>query len=140
MEAPMLKLVEKVQSIYAAFGRGDVPAILEHLHEDVEWEYQPVTTDVPWLLARRGRTDAAGFFVAVGTELEITHFAPKTFLEGPGVVAVLCDITATVRRTGQSFREVDEVHLWHFDAAGRVVRFRHCVDTEQQARAWRHGS
>ena len=28
-----------VQAIYAAFGRGDVPAILSHLTDGVAWEH-----------------------------------------------------------------------------------------------------
>lgn len=28
-----------VQTIYAAFGRGDIPAILEQLDDNVDWEY-----------------------------------------------------------------------------------------------------
>src|SRR5687768_12540180 len=128
MEAHMLKLVEKVQSIYAAFGRGDVPAILEHMAEDIDWDYQP-TPGVPWLENRRGRAAIGGFFQAVGAELEFAKFAPKTFAEAPGTVVVLLDVDFTVRRNGNVVKETDEVHIFHFDAAGRIVRFRHVVDT-----------
>jgi len=38
---------ETVLERYAAFGRGDVPAILEHLAPDVEWEYDASPTEVP---------------------------------------------------------------------------------------------
>src|SRR5688500_11852197 len=138
MEAHMLKLVEKVQSIYAAFGRGDVPAILEHVADDCDWEYQP-TPGVPWLEQRRGRAGAGAFFQAVGTELEITHFAAKTFAEAPGCIVVLVDIEAKVRRNGNRIRETDEMHVWHFGADGRVVRFRHGVDTAAHLRAWNGG-
>lgn len=132
----MLKLVETVQTIYAAFGRGDVPAILEHLHEDVDWEYVDVGRgQVPWLRPGRGRPAALAFFQAVGTGLTITKFVPKTFLEGPGVIAVLVDIDFTVNQTGKQVREIDEVHLWHFDDRGRVVRFRHVVDSAQHIAA-----
>lgn len=133
----MLKLVETCQAIYAAFGRGDVPAILEHLADDVDWEYQPVAHDVPWLQPRRGRAGVGAFFQTVAEELEFDAFTVKTFLEGPGVVAVLVDLTATVKKTGRTIREVDEVHLWHFDERGRVVRFKHAADTAQHERAWR---
>lgn len=133
----MLNLIEKVQSIYAAFGRGDMPAILEHLSEDVEWEYGGPSHGVPWLEPRRGRAGAAAFFGVVAAELEFLRFAPKTFLEGPGIIAALVDLEARVRRTGKPITEVDEVHLWHFDAAGRVVRFRHRVDTHQHVEALR---
>jgi ketosteroid isomerase-like protein len=135
----MLKLVETVQSIYAAFGTGNVPAILERLHEDVDWEQGADGHGVPWLAPGRGRAHVARFFQTIGEELEITAFAPKTFCEGPGVVVALIDIEWRVRRTGQTFRERDEAHVWHFDAAGRVVAFRHRVDTAMHVTAWNGG-
>lgn len=59
--------VETMQRIYEAFGRGDVPAILERLAEDVQWEPWPTGNiaqdrDVPHMRARNGREAAAGFF------------------------------------------------------------------------------
>ena len=135
----MLTNVEKVQSIYAAFGRGDVPTILGHLAEDVDWEQGADGHGVPWLAPGRGAAHAARFFQTVGEELEIRAFAVKALAEAPGCVIALVDIEAGVRRSGRSFRETDEVHLWRFDAAGRVVAFRHRVDTAQQVEAWNGG-
>lgn len=130
----MLKLVETVQSVYQAFGRGDVPAILEVMHDDVDWEY--VDGGVPWMKPGRGRAAVAQFLQAFATEVELTRFVPKTFMEGPGVVGVVVDLEAIVRRNGRTFQEVDEVHLWQFDDRGRVVRFRHCANTAAQQAAW----
>jgi ketosteroid isomerase-like protein len=127
--------IEKVQSIYAAFGRGDVPAILAHLAEDVEWEYGHNSTQVPWLQPRRGRTAVGGFFQALA-DLDISAFQPKTFLESGNVVVVLLDLEATVRSTGRPVVEVDEVHIWYFNDAGQVGRFRHRADTHQHQAAW----
>ena len=36
--------IETVKSIYEAFGRGDVPAILDKLADDVDWDYDQTTT------------------------------------------------------------------------------------------------
>lgn len=124
-----------VQQIYAAFGRGDVPAILGHLHESVEWEYGGNFTDVPWLQPRHGREGAGAFFVSLG-EIDIHRFAVKNLLEGEGVVAALVDIEFTVKATGKKVVEEDEVHLWHFNSEGKASRFRHRVDTHQHQRAW----
>ncbi|HXK34834.1 MAG TPA: hypothetical protein VNM91_12570 [Dehalococcoidia bacterium] len=46
--------IETARAIYAAFGAGDVPAILEHLADDVAREYGQGETDVPWLQPRQG--------------------------------------------------------------------------------------
>ncbi|MES1245515.1 MAG: nuclear transport factor 2 family protein [Acidobacteriota bacterium] len=124
-----------VQQMYAAFGRGDVPAILEHLDEAVEWEYGGNSTDVPWLQPRHGREGAAAFFASLA-ELDIHRFEVKTLLEGEGVVVALIDIESTVKATGKKVGEEDEVHLWRFNSEGKVTRFRHRVDTHGHQVAW----
>jgi len=115
---------QTVQDIYAAFGRGDVPAILARLADDVEWEYGPRTTDAPWLQPRRGRDAVAGFFEALGL-LEITKFNPHTFLESGDTVVALIDLDGTVKATGKSIADSEEIHIWHFASDGKVARYRH---------------
>jgi hypothetical protein len=122
--------IPTVQQIYAAFGRGDVPTILELLSESVEWEYGICSTDVPWLQPRRGRAAVGGFFMVLGA-VEFHSFQVKTILEGDNLVVALTDIEVTVKETGQRIVEVDEPHIWHFDEQGLVSRFRHRVDTHQ---------
>lgn len=128
--------VRIVQSIYEAFGRGDVPFILSQLSPDVEWEYGYSDNEVPWLRKRRGPAGVADFFGAVGGNLQFHNFAPTDLLAGKDKVVALVTIDATVTRTGIRVTEVDEVHIWHFDQHGRVCRFRHVVDTLQHQRAW----
>ena len=128
--------LETVQTLYAAFGRGDVPAILALLSEDIAWEYQPTSTDVPWLEPRRGHQEVIGFFQILATELEIKKFVPNAILAGGNRVVALCDFEAVVRRTQRTFIEVDEPHVWTFDDAGKVARFRHAADTHAQHLAW----
>ena len=128
---------ETVRQMYDAFGRGDIPPILAALADDVEWEYGEVSTDVPWLQPRRGRAAVAGFFEALGA-IDFHSFQPKALLESGPIVVSLIDLDATVRATGRRVVELDEVHIWHFDAAGRVVRFRHRADTHLHWEAY-HG-
>ena len=122
--------VDSVHQIYEAFGRGDIPAILVLLAEDVEWEYGSNSTNVPWLQPRRGRGSVEGFFQALG-EVEIQRFQPKTFFESGNMVIALIDLEATVRETGRRVTEEDEVHIWTFDSAGKVSRFAHRLDSHQ---------
>ena len=128
--------LQTMRAIYEAFGRGDVPAILEHISEDVDWEYayRAAPNPVPWLQPRRGRAGAAAFFESLGA-LEFHRFEATAFLEGDGVVVVLVDLEATVRQTGRRIVETDEAHIWHFGPDGKVVRMRHGADTHQQVQA-----
>lgn len=126
--------IEKVQQIYAAFGRGDVPAILAMLAEDVQWEYNAFPNPAPWLRTLRGRANVPAFFEALGA-IELTQFEPKQFFGDDRTVVDLVDVAFTVKATGKKVIEPEAVHIWHFDAEGRVARFRHRVDTYQTARA-----
>jgi ketosteroid isomerase-like protein len=117
-----------VQKIYDAFGKGDIPAILGYLSEDVEWEYGGDATGLPWLQHRRGRAQVAGFFEDLAA-LDIQRFQPTTFLESGNIVVVLIQLEFVMRATERRVGEEDEVHIWYFDDSGKVRRFRHRLDT-----------
>lgn len=131
--------VETVQAIYQAFSRGDIPAILEKLDERVAWEVGETSTDVPWLQRRDGREGALAFFQSLAA-LDFTKFEVTNVIDAGGNRVIgLCDVEATLRESGRTFVETDEVHIWWFNDAGRVTAFRHRVDTHMQ---WKmvHGS
>ena len=128
---------DTVQEIYGAFGRADISAILARLASSVEWEYGFNAIDVPWLQRRRGPEEVRAFFDEAVGALEIHKFHPKAFLESGNVVVVLADFEATVRATGRRIAEEDEVHIWYFDPAGCVTRFRHVLDTHQHLMAYK---
>jgi uncharacterized protein len=128
-----------VQEIYAAFGRGDIPAILDTLADDVCWDHLPdgggaQRHDVPWLRERTGRDDVAGFFEALGA-LEFHVFAPTVILADGDTVVALIDEDVTVRATGERFRDAT-AHVWSFGPDGRVIAFRHLTDTVKHVEAY----
>lgn len=127
---------EVVREMYEAFGRGDIPAILAKLDENVEWEYGFAPNEVPWLQSRRGRNEVGKFFESLAA-LEFNNFVPTAILEGEKVVVALVNLTLTVKKTGKKIADEDEVHVWRFNDAGKVVRFRHCADTHQHVQAYR---
>jgi ketosteroid isomerase-like protein len=135
-EGVMRTNLETVQQIYAAFGAGDVTAILSVMSDDVEWEYGFADPGVPWLKRRRGKEGVAAFFAALGEGVEFLGFRVGTIAAADDKVLALIDLHGRVRRTGRELREEDEVHIWQFGADGRVVRFRHALDTAQHAAAW----
>jgi ketosteroid isomerase-like protein len=122
--------VEKVEQIYAAFKRGEIPRILEYMADSVEWEYGISETDVPWLQLRRGRSEVPQFFASL-TGIELHKFQPKTFLENDNIVVVLIDVELTVKATGIKITEEDETHIWYFNSQGQVIKFGHRLDTHR---------
>jgi len=127
--------LDTVRQIYDAFGRGDIPAILDKLDENVAWETQIPVEGVPWLQTRRGREEVAGFFESLAP-LEFKKFDPHTFFESGDKVFVLIGLDVTTQGKNYSFPL--EGHLWQFSAAGKVAEFDHVTDTAQM---WRlaHG-
>jgi ketosteroid isomerase-like protein len=79
---------ETVQEIYEAFGHGDVTTILDKLDDAVEWETTVPVPEVPWLLARHGKTNIVGFFQSLAP-LKITRFEPHMIFDGGDKVFVL---------------------------------------------------
>lgn len=130
---------QTVQEIYAAFGRGDIPAILEKLADDVRWEVGTISTDVPWLQRRDGRDGALAFFQALGA-LVFSKFEVVDVIESGSRVYGVCNVEATVTATERSFVEDDEIHIWWFDEAGKVTAFRHRADTHLQWTAYHGGA
>ena len=126
-----------VRAIYAAFGQGNIPAILSKLTDDVLWEAwqhpSPAQAVIPYLAPRKGKAEVGSYF-AVMAGLEFHGFQPLNLLEGGNQVAAVINVDATVRATGRRFQDV-EVHLWTFDAAGKIIEMRHVLDTGKQAAA-----
>ena len=127
--------LETVQSIYEAFGRGDIPAILNTLSDDVQWERPGTGHGVPWLTPGNGKAHVGGFFQSLAG-LEITRFEPNTLLTGGDQVCAVIEITLTVKATGHSIED-EELHLWTFGPDGKVAAFRHVADTAVHVAALR---
>jgi ketosteroid isomerase-like protein len=121
---------ETIQEIYQAFGRGDVPAIIERLADDVDWEHDAPDHDIPWLKPGRGKPHVLAFFAVIASQLSITRFELKGLLTGADQVVAMIGIDAKVISTGKTFTDL-EAHLWTFAPNGKVARFRHLTDTHQ---------
>lgn len=127
-----------VQQIYAAFGQGDIPTIINHLDDNVSWEGWADNTaqkaGVPWLKAQKGKEGAMAFFQYIGSMMKIKDFQVLNILEGGNQVAAEFIIEADVPGTGGHFRD-EEMHLWTFNDAGKVTRLRHYTDTAKHIKA-----
>ncbi len=68
--------VARIVKIYEAFGRGDIPYILEQLTEDVRWltHNGPL---VPWSGDFSGKTNVPKFFAAIAGAGQVNAFTPN---------------------------------------------------------------
>lgn len=127
-----------VADIYVAFGRGDVGAILDTLADDVNWEEWPDNfaqrSRVPHLLPRRGPAQAAEFFTVIGN-WTVDDFAVLDVI-GTGRQVVAEIRAAFSLPEGGRFAD-EELHMWTFNEAGKVIRLRHYLDTAKHIAASR---
>jgi uncharacterized protein len=123
---------ETIQTLYAAFGRGDVATILEHVSEDIDWAVAVAQKNgaelVPYYEPLKGKTNLVRFFSAFASETEIHKFEPRAFFASGNRVAVWTFVDVTVKRTGKRYSH-EQMHLWDIDERGRVARYRHYEDT-----------
>ena len=129
----------RVADIYSAFGRGDVPAILDSLADDVSWDewehgHDGQRAGVAHLAPHRGVQGAAEFFAAIAG-WTVREFAVLDVI-GAGR-QVVAEVRAVFDLPNGTRLADEELHLWTFDDAGKVTRFRHYVDTAKHIRAAR---
>jgi ketosteroid isomerase-like protein len=119
---------DTVKQIYAAFGRGDIPAIIEKLDPNIEWDVEVPAPGVPWLQPRQGATNIPAFFESLAP-LSFQSFEPHTFFEDGSKVFALIAMDVTHIASGKPYRFSQEGHLWFFNGLGKVVRYQHVTDT-----------
>ncbi len=125
--------VEVVQETYEAVGRGDLPALLDLLTDDVEWTFQGPSV-IPFAGTRRGREGVAEFFSLVGGNLEFERFEPREFVAQGDTVVVLGFERSLVKATGRTF-EQEWAHVYKL-REGKVAGFLALEDTEAHAVAF----
>jgi ketosteroid isomerase-like protein len=122
--------VKTIQDLYAAFGRGDVPAVLAGFDASIAWReaegnpYQP--SGEPWVgpdavlenLFSRLPGDWDGFTV---------H--PRTFHDAGDTVVMEARYTGTAKATGKEL-DAQVCHVWQLQG-GKVTSFQQYVDTAQ---------
>jgi hypothetical protein len=122
-----------VQSIFAAFGRGDIPGVLEHVSEDVTWS-APGPDVIPYFGERRGHAGATEFFVQLGTNVDFEHFEPGAFIAEGDRVVVLGRERGRVKGTGKTF-DNEWALVFAFDG-GKVSGFQCYENTAAIAEAF----
>lgn len=122
--------VRVVQQLFAAFGKGSIPAALDILAEDVDWQ-SPVTRTRPgkisWAKPRHGRTEVAEFFKELSEKMQIERMETLDFTAQGDRVLVEGKNGGIVRYTGRTY-EHDWVMVFTV-RGGKIVRHRHYYDT-----------
>jgi ketosteroid isomerase-like protein len=87
---------------------------------------------VPWFEQLHGRDGVMQFFGLVA-QFEVTEFSVLDIMASENQVAAEIVFAATVPGGGR-YRD-EEMHLWSFDADGKITRLRHYTDTAKHIAA-----
>ena len=94
-----------VQRMFAAFGAGDLDALLGTVHPESHWTYYGANPRLS--AAEFGGHDAVRrFFARILERLEMTEFNTDEFVAEGDTVVIFGSEAGTVRATGQAFRNV----------------------------------
>ena len=122
--------VETLRGAYEAFGRGDVPAVLEVFDPNIAWreaESNPYKPDgEPWI---GGDAVVQNLFIRLGTEWDGFTVTPNEFHDAGDTIAVECRYTGAYKATGKSI-DAQVCHVWKF-RDGKATSFQQYVDTAQ---------
>jgi ketosteroid isomerase-like protein len=117
--------VEVIKGAYAAFAKGDVPAVLGAMTDDVEWHE---AEGMPYGGVHRGPGAVAekvfGPIVADVPDFAVT---PEEFFPSGDTVAVLTRYTGTGKASGKTL-DLLVAHVWDVHD-GKITRFRMFADT-----------
>jgi len=127
--------IEAVQRMYAAFGGGDLPGILELVADDVSWVVNSQAAGtIPWYLRIHGKKDVAKFFAGLAESVEYTRFEPQAFAATGDVVYCTVSFDMTVKRNRQTMSSL-MFHRFTFKS-GRVVEVLTGEDTAKTLAVW----
>lgn len=115
-----------VQQAYAAFAQGDVPAILDLVADEVDWEFVG-SENLEYAGLRRNRDEVAAFFAAVAAADAIHVFEPREFIEAGNHVTVLGWEQATALDSTEDFAS-EWVHVFTV-RDGKITRWRGFFNT-----------
>jgi ketosteroid isomerase-like protein len=114
-----------VRSMYEAFGRGDVPAVLGAMTDDIEWHE---AEGLPYGGVHHGpEAVAQNVFGPLLVDVPDFTVTPEEFIAAGDTVAVVVRYRGTGAVTGKSL-DLPVMHVWDVHD-GKAARFRQFVDT-----------
>jgi len=116
--------IQTIQKAFAAFSRGDLPAVLDVFADDIQW-ITPGNSELAG--ERNGKEEVKDFFRTLAEQWEFLAFEPGEYIPGGDRVVVLGRYEVRSRQTGR----VAASHwamVWTF-RHGKAIHFQEYIDT-----------
>ena len=122
-----------VQQGYEALGRGDIPALLDLLTDDVEWIHQGPSV-IPVAGTRHGHEAVAEYFSWLDENLQLEQFEPREFVAQGDTVVVVGFERSVSKATGHTI-EQEWAHVYTL-RDGKIAKVRYFEDTAAEVAAF----
>jgi ketosteroid isomerase-like protein len=122
----MSTALDIIKQAYEAFGRRDIPAVLELVADEVDWK-SVCPANWPHAGLRRNPSEVGAFFSDLDRFEELTMFEPREFIEAGENVTVLGYLESSGRDTKQQYHS-DWVHVFTV-RNGKITRWRGFANT-----------
>jgi ketosteroid isomerase-like protein len=122
--------VQILKDLYAAFGRGDIAAVLAGFDPKIEWReaegipYRP--SGEPWI---GGDAILQDLFMKLPADWDNFAVTPRDFYDAGDVVVVEARYTGTFKTTGKRL-SAQVCHVWKVNN-GKLTSFQQYTDTAQ---------
>jgi len=123
-----------VKGIYAAFAKGDVPAVLGSFDPAIVWNEAESYRFAKGNPYAGPQTILLNVFMPLVTQLDGFVVTPSRVIDGGDAVAVEGRYTGTVKATGTRL-DAQFVHVYGL-RGGKIVTFQQYTDTAQWNRAF----
>jgi uncharacterized protein len=121
--------IKTIMSVYEAFGRGDVAAIVDTVTDDVDWSAEANPAVAPWHGVRHGKDAVAQFFTDFGSTMEVEEFTPVSIAANDTDVLSVVRFRVRSRATGKT--AAMDLHHWFTFRDGKIAHYRGTEDTAQ---------
>jgi len=122
----MSQNVELIKAMYAAYAKGDLADIMNHMADDVQWTSEGVKA-MSWAGSWKGKQNTVAFFEGLQKDLEDSHLDMNVFVAEGDKVAAFGRYKAKVRKTG---KHVDTPVAHYFRLKdGKVAEYRNFTNS-----------
>ncbi len=133
METLVITNKESVQTLYDLFGKGNVPAILELVTDDIKWTCPVPASILPYAQVYHGKKGVAEFFRLIYANKDFPGFEVRELIEEGEKVVALGHWDAKSKKTGNSYSG-DWAMVFYF-RDGKLYEHREYYDSYGEAMA-----
>ena len=125
---------ERVQSLYDAFGRGDVQGVLGAFDPQIRWQEAESFRYADRNPYVGPQAVAEGVFLRIASDVDNFSVTPERIADAGDTVLSEGRYRGTVKSTGKAV-DAPFAHVWRF-RDGKVIGFQQYTDTKQWADAF----